>query len=130
MDDPVLVYDDDCGFCTWWAEFFADHSALRIVGFSELDPAVRERLPSDYETCSHVITESAVYSCGASFEEALLRADFGGRVRPPIEQLRRFDLYADAREWWYRRIAHKRGLWGKLLSSKTRNATETQPDDE
>jgi len=49
METPVLVYDDDCGFCTWWAEFFGEHSEIPTVGFSELDSEMRYMLPDDYE---------------------------------------------------------------------------------
>jgi predicted DCC family thiol-disulfide oxidoreductase YuxK len=41
----ILVFDDDCGFCTWWAEFVAARSDVRLVGFSELDPDLRALLP-------------------------------------------------------------------------------------
>lgn len=118
MGDPVLVYDDDCGFCTWWAEFLAEHAALRVVGFSEVDPSLRERLPADYEECSHLVTDEGVHSCGASIEEALLRSDVGAAGRPVADFLRSVDAYRAAREWGYRHVAHNRSLWGKLLSKR------------
>lgn len=120
MTDATLVYDDDCGFCTWWAEFFDGRSDLEIVGFSELESdrwgTLRERLPEDYETCSHLVTDEARYSCGASIEEAWLRSDIGSVARPVIEALRDVDSYGTAREWGYRRFARNRSLWGKLVS--------------
>ena len=36
MSRDTFVYDDDCGFCTWWAEFFAQRTDLETVGFDEL----------------------------------------------------------------------------------------------
>ena len=116
MSEPRFVYDDDCGFCTWWAEFFADRADLAIVGFSELDPALRDRLPDDYETCSHLVTDGTVYSCGESIERALLRTDLGVFARPAVERLRQFGRYSDVREWGYRRGANNRDVWGRLLS--------------
>lgn len=116
MADPVLVYDDDCGFCTWWAEFFEDRSGVRIVGFSELEPALRERLPAEYEECSHLVADGAVYSCGASIEEALLRTDLGSVARPAVERLRGIGAYRALREWGYRLGADNRDFWGKVLS--------------
>lgn len=116
MGNGVFVYDDDCGFCTWWAEFFERNADLRRVGFSELNEDLRERLPDEYESCSHLVTDGTVYSCGASIEEALLRTDFGAMARPAVELLRGVGLYRMLREWSYRRGANNRALLGKLLS--------------
>ena len=118
MSDAVLVYDDDCGFCTWWAEFLDGRADLRIVGFSDLDPSLRERLPPDFESCAHLVTDDAVHSCGASIEEALLRTDVGSRFRPAVESLRTFGTYRNVRELGYRRVADTRAWWGKLLSKR------------
>ena len=116
MSDAVLVYDDDCGFCTWWARFFEARADVRLVGFSELDPDLRERLPDRYETCSHLVTEDAIYSCGASIEEALLRSDVGAPLRPAVERLRGVGDYRTLREWGYRLAAGNRSLLGRALS--------------
>ncbi|WP_370518554.1 DCC1-like thiol-disulfide oxidoreductase family protein [Natronomonas sp. CBA1123] len=76
----TFVYDDDCGFCTWWADYFADKTTLEVVGFAELTDAQLERLPDDYEDCSHLLADDAVYSCGAAIEQALARADVPPRL--------------------------------------------------
>lgn len=124
MAETVFVYDDDCGFCTWWAEFFAERSGARIVGFSELEPDLLARLPDEYEECSHLVTDQTVYSCGASIEEALLRTGIGSVARPAVENLREVGVYRALREWGYRRGSNNRDIWGKLLS-KTPPARET-----
>ncbi|PSP49813.1 hypothetical protein BRC75_02555 [Halobacteriales archaeon QH_7_69_31] len=54
MSADVLVYDGKCGFCTWWADYFARRTALETVPYAELTDNVRERLPEDYEDCSHL----------------------------------------------------------------------------
>jgi len=119
MDPPVLVYDDDCGFCSWWAAYFAERSEVPLVGFSDLEafPDLRDRLPADYENCSHVVTEDAVYSCGASIEEALLRSDVCPALRGPVSFLRHFQDYNRLREWGYRFVANRRSLFGHVLSA-------------
>ncbi|MCU4971319.1 DUF393 domain-containing protein [Halobacteria archaeon AArc-m2/3/4] len=118
MADATLVYDDDCGFCTWWAEFFDDRSDLEIVGFSDLEgkPELRAKLPDEYETCSHLVADGTRYSCGASIEEAWLHTDLGSFARPVVETLRTIGMYGDAREWGYRRFSGNRSFWGRLLS--------------
>ena len=125
MTDATLVYDDDCGFCTWWADFFAERSDLRIVGFSELTDEQRERLPDDYEACSHFLADSDVYSCGESLEEAFVRSDFGEDARPLVRFLRNFEDYDRLRERAYRTVADNRGLLGAFLS-KTPPARESE----
>jgi predicted DCC family thiol-disulfide oxidoreductase YuxK len=114
----TFVYDDDCGFCTWWADYFADRTTLDIVGFSELTDAQLERLPDDYEDCSHLLTDDAVYTCGAAIEQALARADVPPGSRDVFDFLRQFEDYEQFRERIYREVADRRGLWGQFLSKE------------
>lgn len=117
MVEPTLVFDDDCGFCTWWAEFFDDRTDVRIVGFTDLTPELRERLPDDYEDCSHLVTDEGVYSCGQSLEEGLARmGDEYGVTRDAIDFFRNFEDYERLRERGYRQVANNRGFWGQFLS--------------
>jgi len=113
----TLVYDDDCGFCTWWAERLADCGDVRLLGFSALDDETRERLPADYEECAHLLTEDTVYSCGKAIEEAALRSDLPDDLRAPVDRLREFDGYTLVRERAYRAVADRRGLFGEFLSA-------------
>jgi len=112
----LFVYDDDCGFCTWWAEFFAEVTAVEIVAFSALDDSLRERLPDDYERCAHLVTEDEVYSCGEAIEQTFARSAIGRPAEPLIELFRQSALYEDVREGSYRQVADRRALWGKVLS--------------
>lgn len=126
MADAHLVFDDDCGFCAWWAEYVASHADVELVGFSELSPELEARLPEEYADCSHLVTDDRVYSCGESIEEGLLRSDLGSRVRPAFDRLRDTP-YADLREWGYRHVAHNRRVWGRLVS-KTPPAREADTE--
>jgi predicted DCC family thiol-disulfide oxidoreductase YuxK len=116
--EPTFVYDDDCGFCTWWADQFGRRTDLRIVGFAELTPALRDRLPDEYEACAHLVTDETVYSCGAAIEQALLRTDVASDARPLVSFLRQFEEYEDLRERAYRWAADRRDTLG-LVVSKT-----------
>ena len=129
MSDTTLVYDDDCGFCTWWADFFEERSDFRIVGFSELTDEERERLPDDYETCSHLLADGEVYSCGKSLEEALARSDFGATAGPLVRFLRNFEDYNRIRETVYREVADHRADFGELLSKTPPARRESDGDD-
>lgn len=117
MEHPTLVYDDDCGFCTWWADFFAANSRFHIVGFSELTQEQRERLPSDYERCAHLLTDDTVYSCGEAVEVALRRSDLVPRELPRTG-IGDFGPYVRGRERAYRWIADNRELLGKIISKR------------
>jgi predicted DCC family thiol-disulfide oxidoreductase YuxK len=108
-----LVFDDDCGFCTWCANFGARHGDVEPVGFQELTPDQLARLPADYEECSHLLTDDAVYSCGAAVERAL-EIDF------PVLKLvfgafRAIPGYAALRERLYRWGADNRAFLGKIV---------------
>ncbi|WP_049928614.1 thiol-disulfide oxidoreductase DCC family protein [Halopiger goleimassiliensis] len=111
---PQLVYDDDCGFCTWCAAFAAERGTFDLVGFSELSPAQRRRLPDDYESCAHLLTADAVYSCGEAIEETLARVETPSRVLAAA--FRRLPGAEAVREPLYREVADRRGLFGRIVS--------------
>jgi predicted DCC family thiol-disulfide oxidoreductase YuxK len=117
MADATLVYDDDCGFCTWWARALERRADIRLVGFSELTDDVRERLPADYEECAHLLVDGEVYSCGESIERAFEYSDIGDDAKPALDFLRQFDEYGDLRERAYRVVADNRDFFGKIISA-------------
>ncbi|MGB9986907.1 DCC1-like thiol-disulfide oxidoreductase family protein [Salarchaeum japonicum] len=110
---PRLVYDDECGFCTWCARLADDLGDFELVGFHELTPDQRARLPDDYETCAHLLTDDAVYDCGEAMEQAL------ARIHPvfdaAFEVLRAVPGYPSLREKLYRWGADRRDWWGKIV---------------
>ena len=116
IDTPILVYDDDCGFCTRSARFIRRHSggsAIDIVGFSDLTPEQRARLPVDFRDCAHLITDETVYSCGEAVEQAFARTKL-----VPIGLPRVLDTvpgYPLVRERGYRLVADNRGRISRLL---------------
>lgn len=116
MAPPRLVYDGDCGFCTWSAEFVARHGEFELVMFDELSADQRARLPADFEQCAHLLTDRRVYSCGEAMEEAFARTDLAAAEVVPL--LRRMPGHSMRRERGYRWIANNRDLFGKVLSSE------------
>ncbi|WP_276298916.1 DCC1-like thiol-disulfide oxidoreductase family protein [Halorussus lipolyticus] len=129
MSDVTLVYDDDCGFCTWWADFFAERSDFRIVGFTELTDNERERLPDDYEECSHLLADGRVYSCGESLEQAFVRSDLGDGAGGLVKFLRNFRDYNEFREQMYRAVADHRGDLGVVVSKTPPAQKKSDSDD-
>ncbi|HET7324145.1 MAG TPA: DCC1-like thiol-disulfide oxidoreductase family protein [Halococcus sp.] len=115
-DRPRLVYDDDCGFCTWWTDWAVRNGEFDPVGFSALTEEDRDRLPEDYEECVHLITDEEVYSCGAATEEVLART--GTIPLDILGFLNGFSDYERFREDAYRLVADRRDLLGKVVSAE------------
>ncbi len=116
MSRDTFVYDDDCGFCTWWADFFAQRTDLEIVGFDELTEAQLEQLPDDYESCSHLLSDGTVYSCGEAIEQSFVRADLPPGSDELVQFLGNFEDYERFRERVYHEFADRRDLWGQFVS--------------
>lgn len=114
-DRPRLVYDDDCGFCTWCADWAVRNGEFEPVGFSELTDEQRDRLPDDYEDCAHLLTDDTVYSCGKATEEVLARV--GKIPAEPFDFLNGFSDYERFREDAYRFVADRRDQLGKVVSA-------------
>ncbi|MFC6961171.1 thiol-disulfide oxidoreductase DCC family protein [Halocatena marina] len=114
---PVLVYDDDCGFCTWCAAWVVRHGSLDAVGFANLTADDRSRLPDDYEACAHLITTDSVYSCGAAAEWAIARTY--PELQPLFCAFRLLPGYSSVRERLYRFLANRRSWLGKILSAES-----------
>lgn len=130
MARATLVFDDDCGFCTWCADAVAARSTVRTVGFSELTDEQRDRLPADYESCSHLLVDGETYSCGASIEAALVRVDGGEALRPVVRFLRQFEEYPRLRERAYRLAADNRDRLGRVVSKTPPARPSDDPDDD
>ncbi len=111
--EPVLVYDDDCGVCTRAAEWVARHGDVELVGFSALTADQVERLPETWRECAHLLVNGEVYSCGAAMEEAFLRTDDAGTRL--VRAIREVPGYPRLREFGYRVFADNRGLVGRLF---------------
>ena len=112
---PRIVYDDQCGFCTWSVEYAMAHGEFEPVGFSELTPDQRARLPEHYEDCAHLLTDDAVYSCGEAAEKTIeLMEPASGFL---FGAFRRMPGYDRIRERIYRGFAHNRDALGKIRTS-------------
>lgn len=118
---PKLVYDDDCYFCTWSATFAVRRSDIQPVRLSEvqagqsrLSDEERDRLPDGYEECAQLITEDAVYSCGAATEQSLVIA--GTLPGGLIGFLRQFEEYERLREAVYHLASDNRDILSNVIS--------------
>ena len=116
MAPARLLYDDDCGFCTWSAFLVADRATdVELVGFSELSAADRERLPPDWEACAHLFVGESRYSCGDAMVRAYAHTDLplAGLV-PYLQRVPGFGLLREAA---YRVVAANRDWFGRHVAS-------------
>ena len=114
---PKLVYDDDCGFCTWCARWAVRNAPVDAVGFSDLSDEERAPLPEDWEECVHLVVGRTVYSCGEAIEQTLVRSTLpAGTV---LGMLRRVPGYAAVRERGYHWAADRRDRWGKVARAES-----------
>lgn len=77
MIRDIIVYDDDCEFCTDSVEFLESVSdrGYELVGFSDLDEELETKLPENYEECFHVVSGELVFSCGEGVRYVLSSGD-------------------------------------------------------
>jgi predicted DCC family thiol-disulfide oxidoreductase YuxK len=111
---PTIVYDDDCGFCTWSARYAAARGPFALVGFSELTDEQLARLPPDYESCAHLFVGGETYSCGAAAEEIVARMDSPEQLPMAAFQLLPEGVRTAIREPVYRTIANNRDALGTV----------------
>jgi len=114
MATPRLVYDDDCGFCKYCVRWLLRFGEFEPVGFEELTPDQKARLPATYERCMHLLTDDAVYSCGEAAEQCLARCGVFGRASVVVA--RRLPYWTAIRERGYRFVADRRAIWGRYRS--------------
>jgi predicted DCC family thiol-disulfide oxidoreductase YuxK len=112
---PVVLYDRDCGFCSWaLARVLAWDRAGRLRPVAiQSDEGQRLLEPVDPEArldSWHFVDEDgALYSAGAA-AAPLARVLPGGR---PLAAL--FTAFPGATERAYRYVAGHRGRWARLL---------------
>ncbi|MFB6220108.1 MAG: DCC1-like thiol-disulfide oxidoreductase family protein [Halolamina sp.] len=114
MAKPRLVYDDDCGFCTWCARQGVRFGDVEAVGFSELSADQRARLPEGWRNSAHLLTDDEVYSGGAAIQGTLVRMNV--LLAAVFWLLEKVPGYDRLRERLYRWGANRRDWWGKIVS--------------
>jgi predicted DCC family thiol-disulfide oxidoreductase YuxK len=118
MSRPTIIYDDDCGFCTWSAEYAAAHGAFHLLGFSELTPDERDCFLDDYEDCMHVFDGDDTYSCGEGAEFVASRLDTAEGTAARLFGTLPEDARQHVRDPTYRFIADHRDWFGRLRSTR------------
>lgn len=117
MPPARLVYDDDCGFCTWSAIHVGEHAPdVELVAFSALSDADKQRLPPDWERCAHLFVGAERYSCGEAMTRAYELTDLPLAWLP--RYLRRIPGFAIVREAGYRVVAANRDWFGRHVGSR------------
>lgn len=116
MQRPRLVYDDSCHFCSWVAERAIYYGPFEIIGNSEVPDDLQERLPDNFEECSQLVTDDAVYSCGESAEQTLVR--MFPVLTVVFAVLRNVPGYPEARERLYHTVSNNRPYIQKVIGTE------------
>lgn len=113
MREDIIVYDDDCSFCTDSVEFLASVSdrGYELVGFSDLGGELEGKLPEGYEECFHVVSGDSVFSCGVGVRYVLSGGDLGS-VKYRLFSM---PVFKESIDGGYEFIAENRSLVSKLL---------------
>lgn len=114
MPVPRLIYDDDCGFCMYMIRWLLRFGKFDPIGFSELTADQKARLPDEYDTCMHLLTDEAVYSCGQGLEQCVNRCGIIGQYI--VLTARQIPYWRKIREHGYRFVADRRSIWGRFRS--------------
>lgn len=109
-----MVYDDDCGFCTWCARQGVRYADVEAVAFSDVTADVEARLPPHWRESAHLLTDDAVYSGGAAVERVFARMH--PALSGAFRRLRRVPGYPWLRERLYEWAAAHRDWWGRIVS--------------
>jgi predicted DCC family thiol-disulfide oxidoreductase YuxK len=115
MESPLILYDDDCGFCKWMVQWFLlwDRAGtLRTLPIQspDADPLLRHMAPDDRLASWHLaLPDGALHSGGEAFPP-LLRLLPGGK--PFAAAVARIPGIADRA---YRWVAKNRSALSKPL---------------
>ena len=118
MDQALVLYDRDCGFCTWSAEQLRrwDGASGRLrfapIQSGEGDRALAGMDPERRLASWHVVADGRVTSAGAASVPLLRRLRGGGPLSWLASRLPRTTEFA------YERLAAQRGRLGELLGQQ------------
>jgi predicted DCC family thiol-disulfide oxidoreductase YuxK len=126
----TVLYDRDCGFCTWSADWIgrADRAGrLRIVALQDapLDPGLAPiAAERDLRCALHAVDEDGVVHAGGAAVLSIQERLPGGAL---ITAWRRLPGAAELAEWAYRIAARNRDWLGRLVGAKGDSACEVGP---
>lgn len=115
-DKPVLIYDDDCGFCRLWISRWSPFTQDAVTYHPSQDVAENypQISPQQFESSVYFVTSDGSFCSGAqAVFKALAYAPNGKWFLRAYESLPGF---APVSEWGYRQVAENR----KTFSAVTR----------
>lgn len=81
MDRPLILYDDDCGFCKWMVQWFLmwdRKDVLRTLPIQESGPLLADMDPDERLESWHLVLPDGARSSGGAAFPPLLRMLPGG----------------------------------------------------
>ena len=124
MDRPVLLYDDDCGFCRWSVAWVLRRDRRGSFDVAPIQSRAGDELLAGIdperrlESWHLALPDGQVHSAGAGFAPL---ARLVGRWSQLARLAERFPRGADAA---YRLVAGRRGIFGRLVTARARAAAD------
>ena len=116
--EPLVLYDEDCGFCRWSADRLRAWDRAGSVAFRSIRAAERAGMldhvdPVDRYASWHVITPDGRIWSGGAAVPPLTRRLPGGRALAAIAE-----AFPDGTERLYRFVARHRDRFGAALGQR------------
>ena len=127
MDQALVLYDRDCGFCTWSAELLrrwdGDRGMLRFAPLQsqEAEPHLGGMDPAVRAASWHLVADGQVVSAGAAIPPVLRRLRGGGPLAWVAQRLPRTTEVA------YRHVASRRDRLGAMLGRQACSVDPSRP---
>jgi lipase maturation factor 1 len=115
-DKPVLIYDDDCGFCRLWVSRWSPFTQDAVIYHPSKDVAEKypQISPQQFESSVYFVASDGSFCSGAQAIFKTLAYAPNGKWF--LKAYKNIPGFAQVSEWGYRQIAENR----KTFSAVTR----------
>ena len=113
---PLLVFDGDCNFCTWWIRRWQQRTGDRVDYLAAQDPGIASQFPEiprqQFETAVQLIeTDGTVYSGAKAVFRTLA---YNPNQQWPQRCYKKSPSFANFTERAYRLVAENRTFFSRL----------------
>ncbi len=115
-DKPVLIYDDDCGFCRLWISRWSPFTQDAVIYHPSHDVAENypQISPEQFESSVYFVTSDGSFCSGA--QAVFKTLAFAPNGKWFLRAYEKVPGFAPVSEWGYRQVAENR----KIFSAVTR----------
>lgn len=121
---PVLIYDDDCGFCRLWIERWSPltHNAVDYHASQDVAGNYPQISPEKFDFSVYFVTSDGSFCSGAQAVFKTLSYAPNGKVF--LWAYDRLPGFATISEWGYRKVAENRKIFSAITRWVWGNSTQ------